>query len=160
MGRRETPFLAPRNAARFNNGKQAHSYLCIHPQCKPAILLYFCTHMYSSTVRSPRMPKCSRARMKGEILQTLRSHHPSGGCSSRVYLPTQPVLRYLFVVQYCKIFKQSVSFHSSSFKVFVCCVVLYNIQAEGVWCSDCPHSSPCTPARRKCCKLEPKPRQA
>ena len=98
MGRRETPFLAPRNAARFNNGKHAHSYLCIHPQCKPAILLYFCTHMYSSTVRSPRMPKCSRARMKGEILQTLRLHHPSGGCSSRVYLPTQAVLKYLCVV--------------------------------------------------------------
>ena len=98
MGRRETPFLAPRNAARFNNGKHAHSYLCIHPQCKPAVLLYFCTHMYSSTVRSPRMPKCSRARMKGEILQTLRSHHPSGGCSSRVYLPTQAVLKYLCVV--------------------------------------------------------------
>ena len=98
MGRRETPFLAPRNAARFNNGKHAHSYLCIHPQCKPAILLYFCTHMYSSTERSPRMPKCSRARMKGEILQTLRSHHPSGGCSSRVYLPTQAVLKYLFIV--------------------------------------------------------------
>ena len=98
MGRRETPFLAPRNAARFNNGKHAHSYLCIHPQCKPAILLYFCAHMYSSTVRSPRMPKCSRARMKGEILQTLRPHHPSGGCSSRVYLPTQAVLKYLFVV--------------------------------------------------------------
>ena len=106
MGRRETPFLAPRNAARFNNGKHAHSYLCIHPQCKPAILLYFCTHMYSSTVRSQRMPKCRRARMKGEILQTLRSHHPSGGCSSRVYLPTQAVLKYLFIVQYCKIFKQ------------------------------------------------------
>ena len=98
MGRRETPFLAPRNAARFNNGKHAHSYLCIHPQCKPAILLYFCTHMYSSKVRSQRMPKCRRARMKGEILQTLRSHHPSGGCSSRVYLPTQAVLKYLFIV--------------------------------------------------------------
>ena len=103
MGRRETPFLAPRNAARFNNGKHAHSYLCIHPQCKPAILLYFCTHMYSSTVRSPRMPKYSRARMKGEILQT----------------PSQ-----------WRLFKQSVSSHSSSVKVFVCCVVLHNIQAE------------------------------
>ena len=100
MGRRETPFLAPRNAARFNNGKHAHSYLCIHPQCKPAILLYFCTHMYSSTERSPRMPKCS-------------SKDEGRNTADTAFAPSQ-----------WRLFKQSVSSHSSSVKVFVCCVVL------------------------------------
>ena len=143
--------------------RETRTFISLHPStvqtCNLAIFLY--PHVFKHSAE-PKNAKVQQSKDEGRntadtafapsqwrlFKQSVSSHSSSA------------VLKYLFVVQYCKIFKQSVSFHSSSFKVFVCCVVLYNIQAEGVWCRDCPHSSPCTLARRKCCKLEPKPRQA
>ena len=101
MGRRETPFLAPRNAARFNNGKHAHSYLCIHPQCKPAILLYFF------------VPTCIQAQCGAQNAKVQQSKDEGRNTADTAFAPSQ-----------WRMFKQSVSSHSSSVKVFVCCVVL------------------------------------
>ena len=121
--------------------RQTRTFISLHPStvqtCNLAIFLY--PHVFKHSAE-PKNAKVQQSKDEGR------------NTADTAFAPSQ-----------WRLFKQSVSSHSSSVKVFVCCVVLYNIQGEGVWCSDCPHSSPCTPARRKCCrfcKLEPKPRQA
>ena len=118
--------------------RETRTFISLHPStvqtCNLAIFLY--PHVFKHRAE-PKNAKVQQSQDEGR------------NTADTAFAPSQ-----------WRLFKQSVSSHSSSVKVFVCCVVLYNIQAGGVWCRDCPHSSPCTLARRKCCKLEPKPRQA
>ena len=105
--------------------RQTRTFISLHPStvqtCNLAIFL--CPHVFKHSAE-PKNAKVQQSKDEGRNTADTAS------------APSQ-----------WRLFKQSVSSHSSSVKVFVCCVVLYNIQAEGVCSSDCPHSSPCTPAR-------------